>query len=81
MSYHYFEDIIRLLQLSADESPHRVVTLIDAVNQRFRDVLRPGTFLTLDESMMNSFHHKLKAKITCKPSPIGDEVENMSDAS
>ena len=41
----------------------------------------PGSFITLDESMIKSFHHDLKGKIEIirKPRPIGNEMKNISD--
>ena len=43
--------------------------------------ITPGSFITLDESMIKSFHHDLKGKIEIirKPRPIGNEMKNISD--
>ena len=83
MSRDRFECIIRLLQLSRDDCPdQQVLDFLDAVNKNLKDAVRPGTFLTLDESMIKSFHHDLKGKIKIirKPRPIGNEIKNMSEA-
>ena len=76
MNQNPFVDVIRFLELSADECSDTVATL-DAVNQRFRDALRPGTFLLLYESMIKSFHHDFKGKIKTihKIHSIGYEIK------
>ena len=76
-----FENIIANLQLSLMESPdQQVLDFLDAVNTQFKQAVTPGSFITLDESMIKSFHHDLKGKIKiiCKPRPIGNEIKNMS---
>ena len=43
--------------------------------------ITPGSFITLDETMIKSFDHDLKGKIEIirKPRPIGNEMKNISD--
>ena len=63
------------------ESPdQQVLDFLDAVNTQFKQAVTPGSFITLDESTIKSFHHDLKGKIKiiCKPRPIGNEIKNMS---
>ena len=47
----------------------------------FAAAIPPGSFLTLDKSMVKSFHHNLndKIKIIQKPIPISNEIKNMAD--
>ena len=82
ISCKQFESIIANLQLSLSKSPdQQVLDILDAVYTQFKQAVRPGSFITLDESMIKSFHHHLKGKIKiiCKPRPIGNEMKNMSD--
>ena len=39
--------------------------------------------MTLEKSMIKSFHHELKGKIKIirKPRPVGNKIKNISDAS
>ena len=70
------------LQLSLSESPdQQVLDILDAVNTKFKQAVTPGLFITLNESMIKSFHCDLKVKIKIiqKPRPIGNEIRNMSD--
>ena len=78
MSRNQFEDIIKYLQLSHNkDSDQQITDFLHAVNTRFRN----GTYLTLDESMIKSYHRNLKGKIKIikKPKPIGNEIKNMCD--
>ena len=53
-----------------------------AVNSQFQTCLTPGSYLTLDESMIKPFHRNLKGKIKIiwKTRPIGNKIKNLSDA-
>ena len=71
------------MQLSNDSDPDQQITeFLHAVNTRFRNALHPGSYLTLGESIIKSNHRNLKGKIKIirKPSPIRNEIKNMSDA-
>ena len=64
ISCKQFESITANLQLSSSESPdQQVLDFLDAVNTQFKQAVTPGSFITLDESMVKSFHHDLKGKI------------------
>ena len=79
---NFGEIVIANLQLSLLESPdQQVLDFLDAVNTQFKQAVTSGSFITLDKSMIKSFHHDLqgKIKIICKPRPIGNEMKNMSD--
>ena len=83
ISRQRFESVVANLQLSWEEDPdQQVLDFLDAVNAQFKSSLTPGSFITLDESMIKSFHHDLKGKIKIirKPRPIGNEIKNISDA-
>lgn len=45
-----------------------------------KKALIPGSFITLNESMIKSFHRNLKVKIKIirKPRPIGNEIKNLA---
>ena len=82
ISCKQFKSIIANLQLSLLESPdQQVLDFLDAVNTKFKQSVTPGSFITLDESMIKSFYHDLKGKIKIihKLRPIGNEMKNMSD--
>ena len=69
-------------QLSFDkEDDKQILAFLEAVNQ-FQSSLAPGSYITLDESMIKSYHQNLKGKIKiiCKPRPIGNKIKNLSDA-
>ena len=77
MSHNQFEDIIRHLQLSNDSDPdQQIIEFLHAVNTRFRNALHPGSYLTLDESMIKLYHRNLKGKIKIirKPRTIGNKI-------
>ena len=52
-------------------------------NLNFQKSVVSGSYLTLDKSMIKSFHHELKGKIKIirKPRPVGNKIKNISDAS
>lgn len=56
--------------------------LTDALCKKFQEALTPGRDLTLDESMIKSYHQDLpgKIKIRRKPRPVGNEVYDLCDA-
>ena len=69
------------LQLSLSESPDlQVLDFLDVVNTQFKQAVTPGSFITLDESMIKSFHHDLKGKIKiiCKPRSIENKMKKNS---
>ena len=73
MSCTRFEEIARFLQLSFDQDPdQQILKFLEAVNTQFQTCLTPGSYLTLDKSMIKSFHCSLKGKIKIiqKPRPI-----------
>ena len=83
MSRNRFEDIIRYLQLSNDSDPgQQIIEFLHAVNTIFRNALHPGSYLTLDESMIKSHHRNLnvKIKIIRKPRLSGNKIKNMLDS-
>ena len=55
---------------------------VAVVNDQFQEALGPGSYITLDESMVKSFHRNLhgKIKIIRKSRPMGNEVKNLADA-
>ena len=73
---------MKYLQLSHNkDSDQQITDFLHAINTRFRNAVHPGTYLTLDESMIISYHRNLKGKIKIirKPRPIGNETKNMCD--
>ena len=77
-----FKRIIAFLQLSgAIDADQQVQDFVAAVNDNFQKSVSPGSFFTLDKSMVKSFHHNLKGKIKIihKPRPIDSEIKNMAD--
>ena len=64
MSRNRFEDIMKYLQLSLNkDSDQQITDFLHAVNTRFRNAIHPGTYLTLDESVIKSYHRNLKGKL------------------
>ena len=59
-----------------------MLDFVTAVNDRFQKALAPNTYITLDKSMIKSFHRNLRGKIKIirKPRPIGNEIKNLADA-
>ena len=78
MSCRRYEVILTCLRMSDDE----VLQFINAVNEQLESAITPGNVVTLDESMIKSFHKNLKGKIKIrrKPRPVGNEIKDMSDA-
>ena len=79
MTITRFEEIVKFLQLSNSPDPDKqVLDFIAAVNQHLLHALTPGKFITLDESVIKSYHKNLKGKIKikCKPRPIGNEIKD-----
>ena len=55
---------MKYLQLSHNkDSDQQITDFLHAVNTRFRNAIQTGTYLTLDESMIKSYHRNLKGKI------------------
>ena len=80
---HRFETFLNLWEFShAKESDKQVLEFIDHVNEHLKGVMRAGSVLCIDESMLKSFHRGLngKMKIKRKPRPIGNEFKSVSDA-
>ena len=57
-------------------------SLVEALTSQFQKALLPGTNLTLDESMIKSYHRNLpgKIKIKRKPTPVGNEILDLCDS-
>ena len=79
-----FEEILSLLQMLRNtDRDMQVQDFINVVvNGHLTSAITPGNVVTLDESMIKSFHCKLKGKIKIKrkPRPVGNEIKDMSDA-
>ena len=78
-----FFAINRVLQLSdASNDEDQVLMFIEKLNATFQSALRPGHNLTVDESMIASWHHNLlgRKKIKRKPRPVGVEIKNLCDS-
>ena len=55
---------------------------LSAVNDNLLQALTPGNIITLDKSMIKSYHRNLKGKIKIKrkPRPIRNEIKDLADA-
>ena len=55
---------------------------LSAVNNNLLQAHTPGNIITLDESMIKSYHRNLKEKIKIKRKsrPIGNEIKDLADA-
>ena len=55
---------------------------LSAVNDNLLQALTPGNIITLDKSMIKSYHRNLKGKIKIKrkPRPIENEIKDLADA-
>ena len=83
MSIKRSENILKYLQLSENKNEaQQVLEFVAAVNDLLQRPLAPGSYITLDESMIKLFHRNLhgKIKIIEKPRPLGNEVKNLTDA-
>ena len=83
MSRSRFEELVRHMQLSFGKDDDKEISeFLQVVNLHFRESLTPGSYSTLDESIIKSFHRNLegKIKIIREPRPIGNEIKNLSDA-
>ena len=57
MACRRFETILKYLQLSnSDNEDQQILDFLAAINETFQNAITPGTYLTLDESMIKSFH-------------------------
>ena len=64
MSRHRFEDILSFLQFSFDpDKDKQIMEFLSAVNDNLLQTLTLGNIITLDESMIKSYHCNLKGKI------------------
>ena len=61
-----------------NDEDQQILDFLPVINETFQNAITPGTNLTLDESMIKSYHQNLKGKI--KIHPIGNEIRNMVDA-
>ena len=83
MSLKRFECILQYLQFSNNADPdQQILDFVESANKNFQNLLGPGSYVTLDESMIKSFHRNLKGKIKIirKPRPIGNEIKTLSNA-
>ena len=83
MSCHRFEEILSFLQFSFDrDKDKQIMEFLSAVNDNLLQALTPGNIITLDKSMIKSYHRNLKGKIKIKrkPRPIGNEIKDLADA-
>ena len=67
MSRHRFEQILSFLQFSfGPDKDKEIMEFLSAANDYLLQALTPGNIITLDESMIKSYHCNLKAKIKIK---------------
>ena len=61
---------------------NQIMEFLSAVNDNLLQALTPGNIITLDESMIKSYHRNLKGKIKIKRKsrPIGNEIKDLADA-
>ena len=59
-----FETILKYLQLyDLDDEDQQILDFLAVINETFQNAITPGTYLTLDESMIKYYHRNLKGKI------------------
>ena len=78
MSIKKFGNILKYLKLSENEDKEQqLLEFAAAVNDQFQKALAPGSCITLDESIIESFHRNLrdKIKIIQKLKPVGNKVK------
>ena len=78
MSIKKFGNILKYLKLSENEDKEQqLLEFAAAVNDQFQKALAPGSWITLDESIIESFHRNLrdKIKIIQKLKPVGNKVK------
>ena len=83
MSLKRFESILQCLSFSNNaNSDQQILDFVESVNKNFQSSMTLGSYITLDESMIKSFHQNLKGKIKIlrKPRPVGNEIKSLSDA-
>ena len=81
MSSHRFKKILSFLQFSFDpDRDKQIMEFLSAVNGNLLQALTPGNIITLDESMIKSYHCNLKGKIKIKrkPQPIRNEIKHLA---
>lgn len=82
MARDRYKEIVRYLQFSTNPEKHQQIPeFLSAVNLNLREAVTAGDVITLDESMIKSFHKNLKGKIKIKrkPRPVGNEIKDLSD--
>ena len=82
MSRDRYKEIVRYLQFSTNpEKLQQIPEFLTAVNLNLKEAVTAGDVITLDESMIKSFHKNLqgKIKIKQKPRPVGNEIKDLSD--
>ena len=83
MSRTRFEELAKYIQLSFDkEDDKQILVFLETVNNQFQSSLALGSYITLDVSMIKSYHQNLmgKIKVIHKPRPIQNKIKNLSDA-
>ena len=55
--------------------------IVTALNLKFKEVVTAGSSITIDESMIKSYHRDLagQVKIRRKPRPVGNEILDLCD--
>ena len=57
MTYRRFETILTYLQLSnSDDDDQQILDFLAVINETFQNAITPGTYLTLNESMIKFYH-------------------------
>ena len=78
-----FDEINRYLQLSDTNDPDvKVMDFLHQVNLCLQEAIMPGDVVTIDKSMIKSYHKNLKGKIKIirKLRPVSNEIKDVSDA-
>ena len=67
MARDRFKEIVRYLQFSTHNAEHEQISaFLSAVNSNLQEAVTSGDIITLDESMIKSFHKNLRWKIKIK---------------
>ena len=57
LTYRRFETILKYLQLSnSDDEDQQILDFLAVINETFQNAITPGTYLTLNESMIKFYH-------------------------
>ena len=82
--WNHFQEVLKYMQFSFDkEEDQEILDFVEALNKQFQNSVTPGSYLTLDKSMIKSLNRSLlkgKIKIVCKLHPIMTEIKNLSNA-